>query len=138
MSYIHNTASTNITDIQPKRTVKPLKSTAPASSTEKPLKALKSSSGLKIEMASSLTFHSRGIPLLVSPSLLRLRNLGQIDLARLIRDGEGWVVEMAEVKSSKMGVEMMERAQVRRLSSSQQFLAALFGHRTKLFSMIGR
>jgi len=89
-------------------------------------------------MASSLTFHSRGIPLLVSPSLLRLRNLGQIDLARLIKDGEGWVVELAEVKSSRVGLESMERSQKRRLSSSQQFLAALFGHRTKLLQMIGK
>jgi hypothetical protein len=89
-------------------------------------------------MDSSLTFHVRGIPLLVSASLLRERNLGQIDLARLIKDGEGWVVELAEVKSSSVGLESMERAQKRRLMSSQQFLASLFGHRTKLLRMIGK
>lgn len=74
--------------------------------------------------------------MLVSPSLLRLRNLGQIDMARLTKDSEGWVVELAEVKSSNVGLETMERAQKRRLMSSQQFLASLFGHRTKLLRMI--
>jgi hypothetical protein len=57
-------------------------------------------------------------------------------MARLIKDGEGWVVEVAEVKSSSVGLEMMERAQKGRLMSSQHFLASLFGHRTKLLRMI--
>jgi len=68
--------------------------------------------------------------------LLRLRNLGQIDLARLKKDGEEWVVEIGEVKSSTVGEEQMEKSQKRRLFFSQHFLAGLFGHPTKLVRMI--
>jgi hypothetical protein len=108
---------------------------APASSIGKPLRVLKNLSGHRNEIKASLGFHSKGIPLLVSPSLLRLRNLGQLDLARVIRDSEGWVVEIGEVKSSAMGEEQMQRGQKKRLFSSQHFLAGLFGHRTRLLSL---
>ena len=135
MNFIPSTVLTNITAIQPKSIEKPSKIMAPASSIEKPLRALKNLSGHRNEIKSSLEFHSKGIPLLVSPSLLRLRNLGQLDLARVIRDSEGWVVEIGEVKSSAMGEEQMQRGQKKRLFSSQHFLAGLFGHRTKLLSL---
>lgn len=108
----------------------------PALSIEKPLKALKNSSGLDNEIHFSHQFHSVGIPLLVSPTLLRLRNLGQIDLARLKKEAEGWVVEIGEVKSSTVGEEQMEKSQKRRLFFSQHFLAGLFGHPTKLVRML--
>lgn len=71
----------------------------------------------------------------MSARLLRVRNLGQIDLARLQKDKEGWILEVGEVKSSEIGVASMEHFQKRRLFSSQRFLAGLFGLRTKLISM---
>ncbi len=87
-------------------------------------------------MEFSREFHAEGLPLLISPALLRLRNLGQLDLARLKKDKLGWVLEIGEVKSSAVGEELMERSQLKRLYSAQHFLAGLFGHRTKLLRMI--
>lgn len=77
-----------------------------------------------------------GIPLLVSPQLLRQRNLGQLDLARLIKDREGWIIVVGEVKSSDVGQVVMERFQKKRLNSAQNFLSGIFGHRTKLISLV--
>jgi hypothetical protein len=91
--------------------------------------------GLKLELDYSIEFHQSGVPLLVSATLLRARNLGQIDLARISVDREGWVIEIGEVKSSSIGLEQMERAQKRRLFSSQHFLSGIFGHRSRLLSM---
>ncbi|HXH75166.1 MAG TPA: hypothetical protein VNJ08_09395 [Bacteriovoracaceae bacterium] len=71
----------------------------------------------------------------MSPHLLRLRNLGQIDLARLTKDRAGWLLEIAEVKSSETGLLQMELFQKKRLYSTQHFLAGLFGCRTKLISL---
>lgn len=88
--------------------------------------------GLQTELKLSIEFHQKGVPLLVSSSLLRSRSLGQIDLARITYDREGWVIEVGEVKSSQMGIEQMERSQKRRLYSSQRFLSGLFGHRSHL------
>ncbi len=97
---------------------------------------MKEISGLANEKKFSSEFHEQGIPLLVSPMLLRSRDLGQIDLARIIKPRDEWVVEIAEVKSSLMGEAQMQKSQKRRLFSSQHFLAMLFGHRTKLVSMV--
>lgn len=119
-------------------TVKPSRSTGPVSSTERPLKALKNFSGVKLEVDLSLKFHQVGIPLLVSPTLLRSRNLGQIDLGRITKDRKGWLVEIAEVKSSLVGVVQMQRSQQKRLFGVQQFLAGLFGHRTLLVTMTAK
>lgn len=130
--------STQITDSTltsvtlPKVTAKQLKSTDHASSTAKPSKVLKSSLGLKNEIAHSASFHSDGIPLLISSSLLRSRNMGQIDLARLKNCCGHWEVELAEVKSSQVGFDQMLRGQKNRISASQQFLASIFGHPTRL------
>lgn len=103
--------------------------------TEKPSKGLRNSSGLKQEISISKNFHGEGIPLLISPLLLRNRNLGQIDVARMKKDNGGWLLEIAEVKSSEMGIAQMELFQKKRLYSSQHFLAGLFGCRTKLISL---
>ena len=97
---------------------------------------LKNSSGHKLELAFSREFHSEGLPLLVSHTLLRSRDLGQIDLARLKKDREGWVLEVGEVKSSEIGVEQMGRSQMKRLLVAQKFLSGLFGHRTKLVRLV--
>lgn len=97
---------------------------------------LKSSSlGIKSEIFCSIEFHEVGIPLLVSSVLLRLRDLGQIDLARLKKDQLDWVLEIAEVKSSEMGKLQMEKNQKIRLMHTQKFLSSLLGHRTKLICM---
>lgn len=93
-------------------------------------------SGLDNEIQISRTFHSEGIPLLVSPVLLRHRQMGQIDLARLRKDRAGWLIEMGEVKSSEIGEEVMGQGQKKRLRSSQHFLSALLGHPTRLISLI--
>lgn len=52
------------------------------------------------------------------------------------KDREGWTVEVGEVKSSEMGQEMMERFQKKRIHSAQNFLAGIFGVRTKLISLV--
>jgi hypothetical protein len=106
---------------------------AHAPSIEKPLKGLKNFSGINRERACSLEFHREGVPLLVSPLLLRERSLGQIDLARIRKDENGWIIEIGEVKSSLMGGEVSVRGQRSRLQGTQNFLSALFGHRSKLF-----
>src|SRR5687768_12976102 len=112
MSSIHNTDLMPTTAIQQRNTEAPLKSTGHVPFTEKHSKVLKSSSGLKLEIAHSLNFHhEKSVPLLVSSALLRKRFLGQIDLARLVKDRAGWLLEIGEVKSSDVGVEMLARSQ---------------------------
>ena len=74
--------------------------------------------------------------MLVSPKLLRERQLGQIDLAKIIKDEGGWKIEIAEVKSSKIGEENILRGQRSRLFSSQNFLSGLFGFRSRLIHLV--
>lgn len=136
MNSIPNTASENITAIPLKSTEVPLWNSVHAPSTGKPSKASKSTSGLKNELFFSLAFHSVGCPLLVSPQLLRTRSLGQIDLARIIKDQHGWLIEIGEVKSSTIGEEFFHRHQKIRLTASQKFLSGLFGHRSRLTSLL--
>lgn len=96
-----------------------------------------SSSGLRLECAHSRSFHAEGIPLLVSPELLRRRELGQIDLAR-IRKKESWIVEVAEVKSSAIGAEALVRGQRRRLIAAGNFLSGIFGASLRFISLVGK
>lgn len=105
--------------------------------TVRPSKVLKNLSGPKLEISHSLDFHSEGTPLLVSPKLLRERNLGQIDLARLKKDREGWLIEIAEVKSSDIGIENLLRGQRQRLFSAQNFLSGVFGFRSRFIRLVG-
>jgi hypothetical protein len=98
----------------------------------KPLRVLKNTSGLKAELAHSTEFHKLGLPLLISQALLRSRGLGQIDLGRMIKDRDGWVVEVAEVKSQDKGILMMGHQQKQRLRYSLKFITALLGCRGKL------
>ncbi len=88
-------------------------------------------------MKFSEEFHSDGIPLLVSARLLRSRDLGQIDLSRIRKDREGWLLEIGEVKSSEVGAFQMERFQKMRLYAAQKFLSGLFGFRSKLIRLVG-
>ena len=98
---------------------------------------LKNSSGLRNEIEASKKFHSEGVPLLVSPQLLRARDLGQVDLARLNKTRGEWFLEMAEVKSSDMGFIQMQRFQKQRLFSAQNFLSGLFGLPSRLIHLLG-
>ncbi len=108
---------------------------AHALSTERVLKALKNTSGLKNEIFFSRIFHAEGTPLLVSPLVLRSRSLGQIDLARLKKSQLEWILEIGEVKSSQVGQEQFLRGQKKRLLSSQKFLSGIFGARSKLLTL---
>jgi hypothetical protein len=138
MSFILNTDLIPTMVTQPKRTETPLKNSGHARFIEKPLRASKSSSGLKLEIKVSQEFHSTGIPLLVSPHILRFRNLGQIDVARMKKCQNGWEIEIAEIKSSSIGTEMINRGQKKRLILAGQFLSGLFGHSVKLIHLIGK
>ncbi len=88
-------------------------------------------------MKASRLFHGTALPVLVSSQLLRSRNLGQLDLLRLARDRDGWILEVTEVKSSTTGTEALERGQKKRIHHSMRFLAALFGARTRLTGLVG-
>lgn len=108
--------------------------------TEKPLKGLKNfcpHKGESLEVYHSSDFHAHSIPILISPQVLRSRNLGQIDLLKLVKDQEGWVIEMAEVKSSQLGLDFMQNQQKLRLLGSGKFIAGLLGTRLKFTVLVG-
>jgi hypothetical protein len=69
--------------------------------------------------------------------LLRKRELGQLDLARLVKK-DSWVIEIAEVKSSDMGVENFERGQRKRIVSAGNFLSGMFGYPVKFIRLVGQ
>lgn len=94
-----------------------------------------SSLGQKLEEEKSLLFHREGVPLLVSPALLRSRGLGQIDLARM-KKKNSWVIEIGEVKSSDVGVEVFLRGQRMRLFQSLRFLSSIFGAPSRLIGLL--
>ena len=106
---------------------------------EKPLEESKKSlpRGLKLEVECSRIFHLNSLPVLVSPSLLRSRHLGQIDLAKLTKDSNGWILEVSEVKNSFIGAEASLIGQRARLNSACSFLGRLFGSRVKLTHTVG-
>ena len=136
MNSILNTDSTPTSAIPLKITRPPFRNSGHAPSIAKPSKALKSLSGLNLEKEISIEFHQNGIPLLISPKLLRERNLGQIDLARIVKENNQWKIEVGEVKSSSVGEEMMLRGQRMRLHSAQNFLSGLFGFPSILIRLI--
>lgn len=94
-------------------------------------------SGLNLEKKVSIDFHQEGIPLLVSPQLLRSRDLGQIDLSRMVKKKGEWIIEVSEVKSSSVGEENFFRGQKMRLTRAMQFLSSLFGASTRLIRTVG-
>jgi len=65
-----------------------------------------------------------------------LRDLGQIDLSRLKKNSSGWTIEVAEVKSSELGAQGMERFQKGRIFSTQNFLVGIFGYPSRLIQLI--
>jgi hypothetical protein len=42
-----------------------------------------------------------------------------------------WIVEIAEVKSSVVGIEMIQRGQKVRIFGAQKFISSLFGYPSK-------
>ena len=94
-------------------------------------------SGLSLEILKSRDFHSEGIPLLISPDLLRKRDLGQLDLVRLQKKLH-WVIEIAEVKSSVTGFYALERGQRKRIISAGNFLSGIFGIPMRFIRILGQ
>jgi hypothetical protein len=93
------------------------------------------SKGNQLEKKISVPFHQEGLPLLISPHVLRIRGLGQIDLARFVKTPET-TLEICEVKSSEVGYESM-RLQRRRLQRAAGFLGAVFGKTIKFIVKVG-
>lgn len=118
---------------------KPSNNSALAPSIVKLSVVLKSSSskGKSLELKHSLSFHQNTLPILISPSVLRTRQMGQVDLARMIKQKEDWLIEVGEVKSSDVGVEASQRFQKFRLLASCDFLGRLLGRRVKLTKLVG-
>ena len=78
--------------------------------------------GFAWERRASLVWHKRGIPLLVSPKLLRALGCGQIDIGVIVSDNVGKKICLVECKSE----EGISEVQYRRLKKSAWFLSALF------------
>jgi hypothetical protein len=95
------------------------------------------SPGLQSELDHSFTFHHQSIPVLVSAQLLRHRELGQIDLAKLCRDQQGWLLEVAEVKSSIVGAHSSLKGQKVRIFRAASFLGAILSARVKVTDIVG-
>ena len=79
--------------------------------------------GRLFELEVSKTFHQQGVPLLVCAKLLRRKNLGQIDMARVISRSSRLVIEVQECKSGGF----LSARQLLRLRRASHFLGELFG-----------
>jgi hypothetical protein len=75
--------------------------------------------GRSFELTISQKVHSKGVPILVSASLLRRRRAGQVDLAVLSGD----VILIYELKNSPW----VSNAQKQRLKNSANFLSQILG-----------
>ncbi|MFZ4714848.1 MAG: hypothetical protein ACOYL6_14110 [Bacteriovoracaceae bacterium] len=74
--------------------------------------------GRNLEKTLSYEFHQEGIPLLITPIILRRRNAGQVDLARVMRKGHTKWVQIQEVKAGD-GISFSQR---NRLKIAAQFI----------------
>ena len=81
----------------------------------------KISRGFDLEQQASRHWHKRGIPLLVSPKLLRSRRCGQIDVGVIAAGKEGKKICLVECKSSGL----VSKVQYGRLRRSACFLSSL-------------
>ena len=105
---------------------KQLKESESVQSTEKVLKASKSTSrGIELELHRSKNIHEAGIPILVSPIFLRNLGCGQIDIA-IYRNSK---ILLYEVKSNK---NMLTKRQINRLKQSGVVLSEVLGCETQL------
>jgi hypothetical protein len=75
---------------------------------------------------------------LISPALLRIRNLGQLDLVKISKDKYGRIIEIGEVKSSLLGIESAQKGQKLRLLASGRFISGLLGARLKFTTLVGK
>jgi hypothetical protein len=91
--------------------------------------------GLKLEQKHSLRIHSRGVPLLVEPKILRDLGCGQVDVASFEREPRDLVIRIYEIKNSPR----LGRAQRSRLDKSAEFLSTIFDmscYRSVIFSCL--
>ena len=82
------------------------------------------------ELYASKVFHQRGVPILVSPLLLRKRDLGQIDLC--VKSEKSFIA--AECKLGEGRVSLVQR---KRLLKSLKFISFLFNEDVKLELLYG-
>ena len=61
-----------------------------------------------------------------------------MDLAVLIKDSAGFLLNLAEVKSSLVGVASLKDKQGRRLQNASNFLGSLIGARVRLITLVGK
>lgn len=80
--------------------------------------------GESLEKEYSLSFHQKGIPLLISPLVLRSRGGGQVDLGRIEKRKGEWWIQLIEMKSGPF----IAHRQRYRLKKSAIFLGHLFGY----------
>lgn len=86
--------------------------------------------GLAFEGHVSHSFHDSGVPLLVSPLVLRQRSLGQLDLCVFKKDG-------LFVAECKYGDGLLSFGQRKRLVASCHLLINLFDCPVQLFLLYG-
>ena len=84
--------------------------------------------GNKLEKDFSRTIHTSHLPVLISSSVLRSFNAGQIDIAGLLKKNQSWVLFLFEVKSSQFP----SPQQWQRLLKSQDYLSRVLEIDTKL------
>jgi hypothetical protein len=82
-----------------------------------------------IEKNLSRFVHSQGVPLLISPHLLRQKGMGQLDLA-IFQKQQLYLYEVK--KTLRPGLVISFPAQRRRLAKTQNYLANLFKCPTRL------
>jgi ribonuclease HII len=127
---------------QQKSTKRPLRNLGQHPSIGRHSEVLKNSSpsrGESLEIFHSVQFHSSSsIPILISPALLRIRNLGQLDLVKISKDQYGRIIEIGEVKSSPLGIQSAQKGQKLRLLASGRFFSWLIGARLKFTALVGK
>lgn len=79
--------------------------------------------GVTLEQKWSHLLHQEGLPFLIQAQLLRQLGAGQIDLARVIKAKDQWLLEIYEVKNHPF----LSGKQRQRLIGSMTFLAQLMG-----------
>lgn len=86
------------------------------------LKSTFKNNGQSLEEEKSKIIHEKGLPILVSPTFLRDRFVGQCDIVKMEKSGQHKWITIYEVKSS--GV--IGLTQKKRLYGSCQLLSCLF------------
>lgn len=74
-----------------------------------------------LELAYSKSIHAKGIPVLLSPLVLRSYGCGQVDLALMKKIYSNWVIELYEVKTSGI----IGTKQKNRLKNAARFVSMI-------------